>query len=614
MGSTDASASFEVDLQDGTSGPAMSAVNALKQLHGQLDSDTKALAAMERAMRNLNRGSIVNIAQAKALREQMAQKKEAIAQAQSAILALGGGFDRAGRSGGKMGALLEQLTKQAQVMPGPLGGLVGRLSSLRGLVAGGAIALGIIAITAALVALTAAAAAAAVMLLKYGIAQADARRSEALRLEGLTKLRFWYRATADSAGALQTAVDEVAAGSALGRGELVKWTEQLYKMGLRGQNLKTTLEAVAIKASVQGDAYAQAFAGMAAGAAMTGHFVKKLADDVKARLGGIAAKQMLSLDVQSRKLHESFDALFRDLKVEGLLKALNMVTQLLSQNTATGRALKVLVETLFQPMINALETVAPLAKRFFQGMVIGALVLTIGILKVRNWFRKTFGDSEILKGLDMTKAALYAGVAVVSLLAAGAAMLALTFAAAAAPIIAVGAAFLGLVRAGQALVRWWQGMDWGALGRSIVDGIVNGLRNGAKWVIEAVKSLGTGAWAAFRKTLGIASPSKAFAKLGLALPQGVQVGIERGTPGVERSMGRMVDVPAEAAAPGRAAAPSSGAAAGPAAPSISLAVQELHVHAPSARPRDMAEELVSELERVLEGGLLSMGGAVPGGG
>jgi hypothetical protein len=604
---------FSVDLKDGTSGPAMSAANALKQLRGQLDEDTKALAAMQRAMKNLQGGTSVNVQQFRALKAQIDAKKQSIAQAQSSILSLGGSLDKASSKGGKMTSLLEQLTKQAQGMPGPMGGVVGRLESLRGLVAGGAIALGLIAIVAALAALTVAALATAAALLKYGVAQADARRSELLRLEGLTKLRFLYQATAGNAGEMQKALDQVAAGSAVGRGQLAKYNEQLYRMGLRGQNLTHALEGVAIKLQVQGEAAASSFAGWAAGAARTGHSVKKLADDVKARLGGIAAKQMLSLDVQTQKLSESFSALFYDLKIEGFLKALQMVTQLFSQNTATGRALKVLVETIFQPMVNAMETAGPIAKRFFQGLVIGALAITIGILTVRNWFKRTFGDSEILKGIDATRLALWAGVAVVSLLAGGVAALAIAFVVLASPILAVVAGIYSLYRAGQGLVQLWEGIDWSGLGTSIVQGIVGGLKSGAKWVTDAVSNLGTSAWKTFRAKLGIASPSKAFAKLGLALPQGVQVGIERGRPDVERSVGRMVDMP-DAASAAPSSSPSPAAARAPSSQSTQLTFSgDIHVHTQSDKPREMAADFRRELEQVLEGVLLSLGGRIPGG-
>lgn len=612
MAKEDASATFAVDLVDGTSGPAKSAADALKRLHGQLDADTKALASMQRAMRNLNQGSVVNIAQAKKLREQMAQKKEAIAQAQSAILALGGGLDGAGKKSGKMTSLLEQLTQQAQGMPGPLGAVVGRFASLQGLLAGGAIALGLLAIAAAMAAVTAASIVITAALLKYGIAQANARRAELLRLEGLTKLRFWYQAAAGNAKDMQLAIDQVSANSAVGRGELVKYTDQLYRMGLRGQNLSDALEGVAIKAAAQGDAAAHAFAGWAAGAALTGRSVRKLTDDVKARLGGIAQRKLLDLDVQTEKLHESFSMLFAGLKIEGLLGALNELRQLFSQNTASGRALKALIEALFNPMLKALEDAGPIAKRFFQGMVIGALLVGITVLKLRKWFRETFGESEMLKNFSATNAALYAGLAVVSALVAGVAMLAAGFVLLASPVLAVAAVFYSFYALVRNIVTLFEGIDWKKLGTSITDGIVEGLKTGAKWVVDSVKNLGLGAAKAFRQALGIASPSKAFARLGLSIPQGLQVGIDRGAPRVQQSVGNLVEPPDAASS----TAPSSPGPSAAAAPSggVRVEIAELNIHTKTDSPREMAQDFVSQLVQALEGATIQLGAPVPGGG
>lgn len=496
-------------------------------------------------------------------------------------------------------------------MPGPLGGLTNSLSSLKGLVAGGLITLGLIAITAALVALAAATIAATVALLKYGIAQADARRNELLRLEGLTKLRFWYRAAAGNAGEMQTAINRVSASSAVGRGKIAQYTEQLYKMGLRGQNLTDALEGVAIKAAVQGDAAASAFAGMAAGAALTGHSVKKLADNVKARLGGIAAKQMLSLGVQTEKLKESFDALFNGLKIEGFLGALNSITQLFSQNTETGRALKILMQGIVQPLINGLEKVAPIVKRFFQGMVIGALIFGIAILKVRNWLRDTFKDSSFLKGMDLTKLALYAGVAAVAALIAVVTALALALTLAAAPLIITATLIYGLYKVGKKLFDWWNSVDWSGLGTSIWQGIVNGIKSGAGWVINAVQNLGAKAWKAFKDKLGIASPSKVFAKLGLALPQGVQAGVERGSPQVDNSIRNMVNVPNVETIGGNnqnSQRPDTASNQ----KNFSVTIEGgIHIHTQTNEPQNMAVDIKRELEKILEGVVISMGGKIP---
>jgi len=174
-------------------------------------------------------------------------------------------------------------------------------------------------------------------------------------------------------------------------------------------------------------------------------------------------------------------------------------------------------------------------------MVIGALVLTIALLKVRRWFRETFGDSELLKQLDLQKVALYAGAAAFGLLVAGlmgaalaAGILAVALGAVVLAIglvfglMAVGAGLVllpfaiaaGLVYAFVKAIEWlidtWQATDWGALGTAIVDGLVAGLKHGAKWVINAITDLASSATKAFKAKLRIGSPSKVFAEAGVS--------------------------------------------------------------------------------------------------
>lgn len=617
MAQADAQATFAVNLEDGTSSAALKAGDALEQLQKQLHGDTKALGDLQRAMKNLQGASSVNVAQFKALEEQIRGKKESIAQVTGSIVDLGGSLQKP--SAKKLTGMLEQLQGVAGNMGEPLGMLNARFEQLQKLVAGGAVALGLVAIAAAVVAVTVATIAATAALLKYGLAQANARRAEMLRLEGLTKLRNYYGVASGSAAELQTAIDQVAGKTALGRDETAKWAAQLYKMHLRGQNLTDTLEAVAIKATVQGEAQAQMFAGWAAGAAMSGRSVKKLADDVKARLGGIAAKQMLDLDVQTKKLHESLDMLFGGLKIEGALRALNELTSLLSQNTASGRALKFIFETVFQPILDAVTGASPILKRFFQGLIIGGLYVVIAVLKLRNAFRDTFGDVGLFKGLDGAQLALYAGAALVGTLTAGVLALGAAMALAAAPVLMVAGAFYALYKVGASLVNLWASIDWSALGTSMAQGVVDGLKRGSKWVVDAVRGMGTAAWKAFRGALGIASPSKAFAQLGLQIPAGVELGVEKGTPGAQRSVAELVDVPrypripaepGPSSSPAVASAPGSSGGGG----TVSLQIDQINVYASSSEAPAIASSLRSELAELLEQLLLQMGGAPAGAG
>lgn len=631
----DAQATFAIDLEDGTSGAAESAASALANLKRQMEADTAALGAMNKAMRNLQSGAVVNIDQFRKLQASIQAKKQAIADAQSSYLALGGTFDKVRPKPKELSSGFAEIRNAAQMLPGPLGSIIGRFESLGGLLKGGAIAVGIAAVAAAIVALTAAAIAGTAALLKYGIAQANARRAEGLRLEGLTKMRNWWGVAAGSATEMQAAIDRVSASSALGRDKIEGYAAQLYKMHLRGDNLTQALEATAIKAAAVGDEGASAFMGWAAGAAMAGGSVKRLADDVRARFGAVAAKQLLDLNVQTAKLKENFSALWDDLKIDGLLKAVSSITALFSQSTRSGQALKAILTTMFQPMVGAIEWAAPIAKRFFQGIVIGALLAAISVLRLRKWWRETF-DTEALKGIDLTTAALYAGVAAVAVLAGSFAVLGVVMVGALvaampfiwAAVVAVGALALkalilaapfilgaiaigALIAAGYQLYRLWKEIDWTDLGKSIVDGIVGGLKNGAKWVIDAVKSLGRDAMGAFKSALGISSPSKAFANLGVAIPQGIESGVQAGAPRAQAAVDGLIDVPrvpdrAEGGA--RGADVARGGARGP----FVINLGGLTVNAASDKPAEMVSELERELGSMLERVALQLGAAVPG--
>lgn len=606
----DAKATFTVALEDETSGAATSAAKALQQLREQIDGDTRALAEMQKAMKNLQSGNVVNIQQFKELKAKIDAKKQAIATAQSSYISLGGTFGKTRSSGQGMSAVLQQLKEQAQGMPGPLSGVARGLGSIK--LASGLAVLGTVAVTAALVALTAATVAAVAALAKYGVAQADARRSELLRLEGMTKMRNWYGIAAGNAVEIQKAVDRVSASVSISRDKVAQYAQQLYQAHLRGENLSLALEGVAIKAATQGEAAASNFAGWAAGAAMAGGSVRRLTDDVKARLGGIAQKQMLALTTQSEKSREAFGMLFADLRIEGLLKSLRGVTELFSQSTASGRALKAILTSVVQPVVDMVEAAGPLVRRFFQGMILAALDLQIAYFRLKIRFKETFGDVSLFKGMDGMRTALKLGELAVYGLAGGlfvaaAALTALLtpFALIAGAVYIVGRGFYELGKS----VGEWAGLlfvlaqkalalDWASLGRSIVDGIVNGLKSGASFVVEAMRSLGDTAWKAFKDKLGIASPSKEFAKLGRALPEGVQQGVESGTPGARAAVEDMVS-------PRDVRAPAPAARAGSA--KVEVNVGDIHVHTQSTEAKGIAQDIRAEMIRVFESLAIQMG-------
>jgi len=612
----DTSATYRLVIDAQAPGADASAAS-LEKLRESIAGDTKALSSMTAALRGMKAANALGTDAAKALQAKIAAQKTTIAGATNNYLALGGTFRKQVAPGaGEAGSRFAQLRTALAGANGPLGQLAKGVESLTGAQLG-AIAGGV-ALAAAIVAVGVAAVKAGADVVAFGIATADARRSELLHLEGLTKLRYGYgmwglgiRQTADSAGFLQGQIDRVSASTAIGREKVAGYAEQLYRMGMRGGNLQAALEGVSIVASAQGDAAASSFAAMAAGAALAGTSVKALAGDAKARLGGIVARQMLSLDVQSRKLRENLGMLFANVKLEGLMRALQTVGELFSQSTATGRALRTIIDAIFPSFDGAFGALGPLAKRFFQGLVIGALQMTIALLKVRNWFRDTFDFS----GLDGASAALVAGKVAGMGMAAALGLLGASIALLVAPFAVVGLAVLGFARLITSAYELWAAVPWAALGTSIVQGIAGGIKAGARWVIDAITGLASSAVSAFREKLGIHSPSTVFrlqARAGVG--PGIGAGVREGAPAAlaaVRAMGSdMIRVGAGEAGTPAAPAARAASSAQPAA-SRSVHVGELHVHSAATDASGIAAQIRESVIALFEGEALHVGGLQP---
>lgn len=531
-------ASFQIDLKDGVSAPANDAKKALADLNNQIGRDKKALQQYQAALKNLGPQTDKNISQHKQLTDRIAGLKSSLSQAQGQVVDLGGVIQSKGSKPIQgFGADLDAMRARLGTSMGPLG------------LAGLALAIGVVA---------RATASAVSDMAKYAVVQADAYRSELLRLEGLTKIHSWFGRASGSATELQSSIESVSSGVAISRAEVAKYAAQLYRAGLRGANLTKALEATAITASTQGEQYASSVAAMASANGMLGGSVDALATRVKSRLGGIAARQMISLSVISEKLSESMSALFHDVQPQGLLSALKGMADQFSQSTVTGRSLKTLLSSLMVPFISGAKAATEIGTKFFQGMVIGAQNLTLGFLTIARWVKRTFGPafSGIMTGaIDATNVgtfAVYALVAAFTALAAMGAMLAVSLL----PVLAtIAASVWSLVVAGATLaapfigaalaiglaftsaflvVKRLRGLDWGEMGRFIVDGLVGGIKSRAKWVIDAIKALGKSALGAFKDVLGIRSPSIEFRSAGINIARGAEQGVRGGAGRLDR--------------------------------------------------------------------------------
>ena len=594
-------ATFSVSLEDDTSGAAIAAANSLQKLEQGIDQDVKALRQMQKAMKQLQGGTVVNIKAFRSLQSKIDSTKNAVAKNRQKFVELGGTFgsvakktSRAAKSTEKYKAASSSAANTSAAFGGKLTGLATKLTSVIGLVT---------LVTAALAALVAATGGAIIALARYGIAQAGARRSEALRIEGLNTLRQAYGRSTASVQEYQAAIDRASDTTNVGRGALAGYARQLSRAGLRGTALAEAVEAMGIAAQVQGDRGAARFRALAINARLTGRSVSDLAEQYRNRLGPIAQRQMLSIDNQTARLRRNLNALFRGLRIEGFLSAISRVADLFSQSTASGRALKTLMETLLRPIIDCLEKSMPLARAFFEGMIIGALLLTIGFLKVRNALRDAFKGTDLLGNINAMDVALGAGIAVV-----GAFVLALAAAAAVFAIIAavVGAFLVVLLAIPAAAVAigaalavvavvvhdFFEGLDFEELGRNMIAGLINGITSMAGRLTNVVSNLASRAADAFTSVLDMGSPSRVFAGFGRNIAQGVVQGVDAGGSAVDGAVSDLVTVP-------------EGGGLGGA---TTVSIGDININAAeTSDPRELAISFRDELASILEGVSIELG-------
>lgn len=262
---------------------------------------------------------------------------------------------------------------------------------------------------------------------------------------------------------------------------------------------------------------------------------KAMRDAIESKFGNINLRKMMSLEVLTEKLHEKFAALTSGVSLEPLLKPLSELGKLFDESTVAGSTLKLMVTTFGTTMVSALTAAIPLAKAFFEGMVIGALRVYIKYLDLKNAIKGIFGDSKLFKDADTLKIALQAGEIAIGAMGAALVMTAGFIAAAAAPVVVLGGVLYGVAKAmlsvtdsvkdlGKAFIN----LNWSAIGKSIPAGLVEGLKLGAGALADGVENLAEDTKKRFKAVLGIHSPSKVFAEYGENTAEGYAQGVEKG--------------------------------------------------------------------------------------
>jgi hypothetical protein len=405
--------------------------------------------------------------------------------------------------------------------------------------------------TAAAILLTAAVAALAIGLIAGGVAAlqwsiglADSNRNMQLSAAAMQAMHPELQGLGDTYAS-------VTAKTGLQTAALQGLAVQLHAAHVSAKDLPAALEAAADAEKALGNGGASTFIQQIQQGRKS---VAALAEDTKAQLGGIVAKEMLSLGAQADTLHRNIAGTFGGLNIDGFLGELANLISDFDSSTALGKQLKGIFEDLFQPLVDG-STDALVA--------VEAFVLHAAILGVRAYiafkpYAGLFKDIGAAAGIaavafaaTFTPAIIGGAVALGGLIA--------TAAVAAAPFLAVGAAVVGVY---EAFTHWTEIKDFIAglakevddLAGNLVSGLVAGISAGAGAVWDAIGGVVSGAIDKAKSLLGIHSPSKVFAGIGDNTVAGFTGAVEAGTDDAHAAVSGLVAPPANDNA-GASAAP-----------------------------------------------------------
>lgn len=87
------------------------------------------------------------------------------------------------------------------------------------------------------------------------------------------------------------------------------------------------------------------------------------------------------------------------------------------------------------------------------------------------------------------------------------------------------------------------GSQFQSVGRSIVQGIINGLENAAGWLADKAAELGRNALNSIKNAIGFGSPARKFFPVGASMAEGVGVGLESRAAAVRKALEDLVALP-----------------------------------------------------------------------
>jgi len=331
----------------------------------------------------------------------------------------------------------------------------------------------------------------------------------------------------------------------------------------------------------------------------------------------------VKFDNIGKKAQENFAKLFSGVHVDKFLKAYESVSSLLDESSSSAKALKSIIEGILNPLFDGATAVAPIARELFKGLIVGALILAITVVVLKNALAKMIPEG-LLSNVDWLKTAFNAGIIIMLVFAAAVVVATAVFGALMALIVigclmgiaallAVPIAIILIIAAvlyvANIVGEFFMGMTAGAAdaASNIIAGLVNGIKSGTGAVVGAITSMAASASGALVNAFKIGSPSKLFFEYGGYTAEGLENGIVDGTSGVTSAMESMA-TPPDVLASGEAMVGKS--SAGSPGKGANVSGNTFHLYG-IKDAADAESRIGALLTRIIEGDVLQMGGEVP---
>jgi hypothetical protein len=447
-------------------------------------------------------------------------------------------------------------------------------------------AAGFVALVVAIVAVSVAAVAGVAAVAAWGVGLANSKRDADLTSEAMQALHPELKA-------LSGTIAAVAKETGLHSDELQELAGKLKAAKVAAADMPDALRAAALAEAALGaggsaDFIEQLKAGKRAAGA--------LSKEVAGKLSPIVAEKMRGLGAQSQRFHDLIGNLFGGLNIEPLLTGLTRLINLFDETTAAGKAIRLIFERVFQPLIDSADKAAIMIEAFALGVIIGVLKMYIALKPTIQALSEFFGLDDMTTA-DTLASITRAGEALVPVLAFIAAQFLIMIAVVAAVAASLALPLVAMVK----LVEYLKSLSFQEIGVLLIRGLAAGITLGGSEVLIAITRVIGSAISAASRLLDSHSPSKVFADLGYGTGEGYAEGVDDSAPMATRAVEDMVAPPNA----GTGTAPRGGGAGA----SRSIDLTGAHFTFNGVANAEQAAQLFQEmLTRFFEGTADSIGG------